>query len=142
MNRDKRYFAAGLVIGVIFTALFLHYLAPRYTLSKSGDMVIKQDTWTGESWRLVENDWKIIRGEKRDWEKIDRALRSALHIPFADVNVESALKALKEKHAILQDLSDDELSERIKVVYSKSVLINLYLDSFLKNKEQQKEGGK
>ncbi|MEW6668923.1 MAG: hypothetical protein AB1512_27250 [Thermodesulfobacteriota bacterium] len=142
MNRDKAYFAAGLVIGVILTGLFMHYLAPRYTMARSGDMVIKHDTWTGESWRLVDNDWRIIRGVTHDWEKIDRALRAALHIPFAEVNVESALKTLKGKHAILQDLSDEELSERIKVVYSKYVLINLYLDSFLKLQGQPGKGEK
>ena len=30
------------------------------------------------------------------------------------------------------DLSDDELLERIKLVYSKQILVNMYLDSFLK----------
>lgn len=137
MNRDKIYFAAGLLIGIAVTALFFSSFASRHTMLKAGDTLIRQDTWTGQSWRLVENEWKIIHGIHRDWDKVDQALRAALHIPFAEVNVESALRSLREKHAILQELSDEELSERIKLVYSKYVLINLYLDSFLKLQQQQ-----
>lgn len=139
MSRDKVYFAVGLIIGVAFTILFLSYFAPRYTMAKTGDTLIKQDTWTGQSWRLVENEWKTIHGINRDWDKIDQALRSALRIPFVDVNVDSAMQTLKEKYPILGDLSNEELSERIKIVYSKYVLINLYLDSFVKMKDGPKD---
>ena len=45
---------------------------------------------------------------------------------------------------MLKDLSDDDLLERIKVVYSKQILCNLYLDGFLKARqaEKGKEGEK
>jgi len=139
MSRDKVYFAIGLVIGGAVVALFLYYSAPRYSVARAGDTLIKQDTWTGQSWRLVENEWKTIHGVNRDWDTIDRALTSALRMPFADVNTNSALKLLKEKYPSLIELSDDELTERIKVVYSKQVLCNLYLDSFMKAQQQEQK---
>jgi len=98
--------------------------------------MLKQDTWTGRSWRLVDNEWKPMVGVNRDWDSIDKALLSALRIPFAEVNTDSALVRLREKHPILKELPDDELLERIKLVYSRQVLVNMYLDSFLKMEQK------
>jgi hypothetical protein len=70
-------------------------------------------------------------GEDHDWDKIDGSLRDALRIPFAEVDTGAALKLLRGKHPDLKDLSDEDLLERIKLVYSKQVLCNLYLDNFL-----------
>jgi hypothetical protein len=39
---------------------------------------------------------------------------------------------LREKYPVLKELSDEDLLERIKLVYSKQVLVNVYLDSWLK----------
>ena len=100
--------------------------------------MIKQDTWTGRSWRFVENEWKSIVGVNRDWDSIDRALLSALRIPFAEVDTDLALKQLQEKHPVLKELPKDELLERIKLVYSRQVLVNMYLDSFVKMEAQGK----
>ena len=94
--------------------------------------MIKQDKWTGRYWRFTEDEWKLIVGVNRDWEKVDRALMAALRIPFADVDTDSALASLQEKHPVLKDLTREELLERIKLVYSRQVLVNMYLDSFLK----------
>jgi hypothetical protein len=132
MAREKSYFVGGLSVGVLVAALFLFYFAPRYTTVKSGDTLIRQDKWTGQSWRFVDNQWKAITGQNYDWEKIDASLVSALRIPYAEVDTDAALKLLKEKHAILKTLSDEDLLERIKIVYSRQILCNLYLDSFLK----------
>jgi hypothetical protein len=77
-------------------------------------------------------------GVNRDWESIDRALLSALRIPFAEVDTDQALKQLQEKHPALKDLPKEELIERIKLVYSRQVLVNMYLDSFVKTEQQGK----
>ncbi|MBN1106446.1 MAG: hypothetical protein JXL84_23785 [Deltaproteobacteria bacterium] len=135
MNRDKVYFAAGLLMGIALTALFFAYLAPRYTVTKVGDTSIRQDTWTGQSWRMVDNEWRPIKGVKRDWDRIDQALNAALRIPAARGNTETALERLKEHYPVLKELSDEELSERIKVIYSKHILYSLYLENFLKMQE-------
>jgi len=139
MNGEKRYVLIGLVIGVLLSGVFFYYFAPRYTTVKSGDTLLKQDTWTGRSWRLVDNEWKAVVGVHRDWDSIDKALLAALRIPFAEVNTDSALVRLREKHPILKELPDEELLERIKLVYSRQVLVNMYLDSFVKMEQQGKQ---
>jgi hypothetical protein len=138
MNGEKRYFLIGLVIGILLSGAFFYYFAPRYTTVKSGDTILRQDTWTGRSWRLADNEWKSIVGVNRDWDSIDKALLAALRIPFAEVNTDSALVRLREKHPILKDLPSEELLERIKLVYSRQVLVNMYLDNFVKMEQQGK----
>jgi len=144
MSREKSYFVVGLVTGVVITVLFLQYFAPRYSTVRTGETILKQDRWTGQSWRYADDQWKAIVGRDHDWEKIDGTLRDALQVPFANVDNAAALKLLREGHPALKDLSDDDLLERIKVVYSKQILCNLYLDSFLKARqaEKGKEGEK
>jgi len=139
MNSEKRYFLIGLVIGILLSGVFFYYFAPRYTTVKSGDTMLRQDTWTGRSWRFVDNEWKSVVGINRDWDSIDKALLAALRIPFAEVNTDSALVRLREKHPILKELPNEELLERIKLVYSRQVLVNMYLDSFVKKEEQGKQ---
>lgn len=138
MNSEKRYFLIGLVIGILLSGVFFYYFAPRYTTVKSGDTMLRQDTWTGRSWRFVDNEWKSVVGVNRDWDSIDKALLAALRIPFAEVNTDSALVRLREKHPILKELPNEELLERIKLVYSRQVLVNMYLDSFVKMEQQGK----
>jgi hypothetical protein len=132
MGREKTYFGIGLVIGIVFATLFLFYFAPRYTTVKVRDTLVKQDRWSGQSWRFVDNQWKRIVGEDYDWDKIDKALTGALGIATDTPGRTNALDLLRKKDPILKDLSDDELLERIKLVYSKQILVNMYLDSFLK----------
>jgi hypothetical protein len=132
MTNEKAYFGIGLVVGVILAGLFLYYFAPRYNTVKSSDTLIKQDRWTGRSWRYVDNQWKAIVDVNRDWTEIDQALRAALKLPFANVDTGSALTTLRKTHPVLSDLSDEDLLERIKLVYSKQIICNMYLDSFLK----------
>jgi hypothetical protein len=131
MYREKTNFVIGLLAGILAASLFLFYFAPRYTTAKAGDTLVRNDRWTGQSWRLVDNQWKAIVGQDHDWDKIDGSLRSALRIPFAEVDTGAALRLLKEKYPVLKDLSDEDLLERIKLVYSKQILCNLYLDNFL-----------
>jgi hypothetical protein len=135
MAREKTYFIGGLFVGIVVASLFLFYFAPRYTTMKSGDTLIRQDRWTGQSWRFADNQWKAIVGQDYDWEKIDYALVSALRIPHGEADTGAALKLLKEKHAILKTLSDEDLLERIKIVYSRQILSSMYLDAFLKTEK-------
>lgn len=132
MKSEKTYFVSGIALGIVLSAMFFLYFAPRYETLKEGETVIKQDRWTGRSWRFMDEAWKPIVGTNRDWEKSDGALMKAFRIPFADVDTDSALASLQAAHPILKDLSREELLERIKMVYSRQVLVNMYLDSFLK----------
>jgi hypothetical protein len=137
MKGEKTYFIVGIVLGVFLSATFFFYFAPRYETVKAGETMIKQDKWTGRSWRFTDDEWKPVVGVNRDWEKIDRALMAALRIPFADVDTDSALITLQDKHPVLADLRREELLERIKLVYSRQVLVNMYLDSFLKTEARE-----
>lgn len=132
MGREKAYLGIGLVIGIVLATLLLFYFAPRYTTVKAGDNLVKQDRWSGQSWRFVDNQWKRIVGEEHDWDKIDKALTAALGIQTDTPSRTNALDLLRKKDPILKDLSDEDLLERIKLVYSKQILVNMYLDSFLK----------
>jgi hypothetical protein len=137
MKGEKTYFIVGIVLGVFLSAIFFFYFAPRYEAVKAGETMIKQDKWTGRSWRFTDEEWKPVVGVNRDWEKIDRALMAALRIPFADVDTDGALITLQDKHPVLADLRREEVLERIKLVYSKQVLVNMYLDSFLKTEARE-----
>jgi len=137
MKGEKTYFIVGIVLGVFLSAIFFFYFAPRYETVKAGETMIKQDKWTGRSWRFTDEEWKPVVGVNRDWEKIDRALMAALRIPFADVDTDSALITLQDRHPVLADLRREELLERIKLVYSRQVLVNMYLDSFLKTEARE-----
>ena len=132
MAREKLYLGIGLAIGIAIATIFFHLFAPRYTTVKSGSTLIKQDRWSGKSWRFVDNQWKKTMSVDRDWQKVDQALREALHIPTNGLDTGNALNLLREKYAVFKDIGDDELLERIKIVYSKEILCNLYLNNFLK----------
>jgi hypothetical protein len=137
MKKDKKSLIIGLVVGLVVAIVYSHFFAPRYEIKKEGLSMIKIDKWTGQSWSFVDSDWKKLSNSERDWEEIDKALSEALNIPFARVDSESALKKLREHHPILKSVPDDELLERIKQVYSKMVLVNMYLGDFLKTDSKQ-----
>ena len=139
MNREKIYFAAGIAAGIILAVLFLFYFAPRYMIVQGDGVVVKQDRWTGQSWRFVNNNWKKVTEGDHDWEKIDGTLREALQIPFIKADTGSALNLLREKHPLLKEISDEDLLERIKLVYSKQILCNLYLENFMKLQREEEK---
>ena len=132
MSREKTFFGFGLVLGVVIAVLFLFYFAPRYTILKTDGKLLKEDRWSGRSWRLVGNRWMLIESASRNWKKIDDALAKALGIASSNMNRAGELALLRKKNPVLKDLSDDELLERIKLVYSKQILCNMYLDSLAK----------
>lgn len=141
MKNEKKTLIIGLIVGIIVTLFYSHFFAPRYEIRKDGMSMIKLDKWTGQSWTLVNNDWKRMVNLDENWEEIDKALAEAMKIPFAQVDSESALRKLKAANPILKNISDDELVERIKLVYSKMVLVNMYLGEFVKSGEQAPSEG-
>jgi len=138
MTREKTYFGIGLAVGIVLALLFLFYFAPRYSTMKSGNTLVKLDRWSGQTWRFTENQWKKIQGANRDWEKIDKMLMEALRVPSGGVDRENALGLLREKDPVLKDLTDDELLERIKLVYSREILVNLYMKNLLELEREAK----
>jgi hypothetical protein len=140
MKSEKKTLVLGIIIGLILAFFYFHYFAPRYEVNKTGLSTIKIDKWTGRSWRLVGDNWKKVLDVQEDWEQIDKTLQEALKIPFVRVDTDSALTKLREKYPLLNKISDDELLERIKIVYSKLVLVNMYLGDFLKTSDEGVEG--
>jgi hypothetical protein len=139
MKTEKKSLVLGVIIGLILAFFYFHYFAPRYEINKTGLSIIKIDKWTGRSWRLVGDNWTKMLDRDEDWEEIDKTLQEALKIPFAQVDQDSALEKLREKYPLLNKISDDELLERIKLVYSKLVLVNMYLGDFLKASGEESE---
>ena len=139
MKNGKKNLIIGIIIGLALAFFYFHYFAPRYEIEKKGLSLVKIDKWTGQSWRFVDNNWKKMINMDESWIKIDRTLREALNIPFAKVDTGKGLMRLREKHPILKDIPDDELLERIKLVYSKQVLCNMYLSDFIKTDQAPKE---
>ncbi|MFC1891540.1 hypothetical protein ACFLZT_04040 [Thermodesulfobacteriota bacterium] len=139
MKNGKKSLVLGIVIGLILAIFYFQFFAPRYETKKLGVTLVKTDKWTGQSWRFVDNAWKRMLNMDEDYEKVDQTLREALNVPLAQVDTGSALDQLREKYPILTDLPEDELLERIKLVYSKMVLVTLYLNDFMTKGEGSKE---
>ena len=139
MKNGKKNLIIGIIIGLVLAFFYFHYFAPRYEIKKKGLSLVKIDKWTGQSWRFVDNNWKKMINIDESWVKIDRTLREALNIPFAKVDTGKGLMRLRERYPILKDIPDDELLERIKLVYSKQVLTNMYLSDFIRTDQAPKE---
>jgi hypothetical protein len=128
MIQSKAHFGIGLFVGIIVTALFFQFFAPRYDIIESDNKLIKQDKWSGESWKYQGNKWEKITEMTRDWEPIDDALTKALNIP-ADNNKDNSnarMVSLKKRYSVLEDISDEDLMERIKYVYARKIMVDLY----------------
>ena len=132
MTSGKKGLIGGIVIGIVFSFLYFNYFAPRYEIQKTPVFTVKIDKWTGKSWRFVDDSWKIISMDE-DWVLVDNTLNEAIsiNIPEAQVDSEAALKKLRNRYPVLKDIPDYDLLERIKLVYSKKVLVNMYLGGFM-----------
>lgn len=131
MRREKWFFGIGLIAGVVLSGIVLLYVAPRYTLVRTDDTVVRQDTWSGQAWCLVNESWKPLSSDADGWADVDAALAEALNIQYAEVDTAGALKKLRDKYPVLREVPERELLQRIKVVYSNELLSALYLQGFL-----------
>jgi hypothetical protein len=133
MTSGKKSLIWGIVIGILLSFLYFNFFAPRYEITKTAVSTIKIDKWTGQSWRFVDNNWKKMIDADEDWELIDKTLGEAIsiNIPEAQVDSSAALKKLRDRYPIFKDIPDYDLLERIKLVYSKQLLVNLYLRGFM-----------
>ena len=131
MDRAKYHFGIGLVVGAVISGLFFHFFAPRYATTTSGGAVVRQDRWSGDSWQLVDNQWKEVTDLERDWKDVDQCLRGALNITGGEDQTGSYLRLLKEKYPVLKDVPDDEILNRIRLVYSQQVMTSMYLNDFM-----------
>lgn len=131
MTHTKIHFGAGLLIGILLTAFFFHFFAPRYEVINSDGTLVKQDKWSGDSWVYKDNKWEQTTDSIRDWKPIDQALTKALN--FASNNGSTTgstqrIKMLKDKYPVLAGISDEDIENRIKNIYSKKVLVDLYFN--------------
>jgi hypothetical protein len=132
MRIEKTYLVIGIAVGLLLAFFYFHYFAPRYELQKTDLSVVKIDKWTGKSWQFTDNNWTSIADMDENSKEVDKALHEALQIPYSNGTSTQALNLLRGKYPLLKKINDDELLERIKVVYSKQILCGLYLDNFLK----------
>lgn len=142
MTSSKKNLIYGIIIGIVLSFLYFNFFSPRYEITKTAVSTIKIDKWTGQSWRFADNNWKKMTDMDEDWALIDKTLGEAINIniPEAQVDSAAALKRLKDRYPIFKDISDYDLLERIKLVYSKQLLVNLYLRGFM-NIEKSSEAG-
>jgi len=140
MVNGKYKFGIGLLVGIILAALFFMYFAPRYQTVESGGVVYKHDRWSGDIWRYSDNEWKKVSQHDKDWKRMDEVLIQALNISGVEKVRAAALQQLKDKYPILKEFSDEEILERVKMVYAKEILSNLYLENFMKIQENAPAG--
>ncbi|MGD9158040.1 MAG: hypothetical protein PVG39_06510 [Desulfobacteraceae bacterium] len=140
MTSSKKSLILGIIIGIVLSVFFFNFFAPRYEIKKTTASTIKIDKWTGKAWRLIEGNWKEMIDIDEDWELVDKTLVEAINIniPEAQVDSKAALKKLRDRYPIFKDIPDYDLLERIKLVYSKQLLVNFYLRGFM-NVEKAEE---
>jgi hypothetical protein len=134
MKNGKKSLLFGIIIGAALSFFFLNFFAPRYEIKKTAALTMKVDKWTGEAWRLVDNNWKKMSDMDENWELIDKTLGEAINmkLPIPKVDSDLGLKKLRDRYPLLKDIPDEDLLERIKLVYSKQVMVNMYLGDFMK----------
>lgn len=93
---------------------------------------MKIDKWTGKSWKFAENKWNLVAPVDENSKEADKILHEALQILYDTDTSNQVLVLLRKKYPVLKDITDDDLLERIKIVYSKQILCALYFDNFMK----------
>jgi len=143
MAQGKHQFGIGLVVGVLFAASFFMYFAPRYKTVEEDGVLYKHDRWSGNSWQFVENSWEEITPKSDKWETVDAELRRALKVPQTVKARQDVLNRLRDRYPKLKGVSDDDLLERIKFVYSKELMVGHYMQTIanIEEAEKSKESG-
>ena len=126
--QSRAHFGIGLFIGIVVTALFFQVFAPRYDVIESDKMLIKQDKWSGNSWRFEGNKWEKITDSTRDWRPVDEVLIKALNLSSkGDAKGSNGqMAALKKKYPLLEEISNEDIMERIKYIYARKIMVDLY----------------
>jgi len=72
-----------------------------------------------------------------NWDLVDETLQEAININLPGIQVDSsaALEKLRNRYPVLKDIPDYDLLERIKLVYSKQVMVGMYLGDFMRTSE-------
>lgn len=126
MLQAKKHFGVGLVAGIILATLFFQFFAPRYEILKLDQMVIKQDKWSGDSWRQEGRKWIEIEDSDQDWKPLDKVLIEALKI--SDHQQPNPIASLRKNYPVLKEFSDQDIMERIKTIYAQKIMVDLYFD--------------
>jgi hypothetical protein len=138
MNREKIIFAVGLGVGILLAVLFLLFFAPRYATLTRGDTVIKQDTWSGRSWRLTGGgSWEEVREAGNRQEQIDRELRKALTVVIDQNRVREATGRFKEMFPALREIPDEELLARMSALYSTEIMSAIFLENYQRSLQEK-----
>ena len=98
MRREKFQFAIGVLVGIVLTALFFIYFAPRYQIVERDGVLHKQDRWTGDTWCFCDKEWKRVSERDDNWKNIDDVLVQALKHSGVDEVRKTAMQKLKEKY--------------------------------------------
>ncbi len=130
MMQGRTHFGIGLCLGVVVTAVFFHFFAPRYEVVNSESATIKQDRWSGDTWRLEGDQWRKVMDTQMNWQPVDDALMKELNIPTQNDSQGPGrqIAALKKKYPVLETVSDEEIMERIKYIYARKIMVDLYFD--------------
>ncbi|MFH2090866.1 MAG: hypothetical protein ABIJ31_00695 [Pseudomonadota bacterium] len=93
--------------------------------------MIKHDKWSGSSWRYEGNKWEKITDVTKDWQPVDEVLMKALNIPaVGDANATNThMLSLKKKYPVLETFSDEDIMERIKYIYARKIMVDLYFSN-------------
>lgn len=131
MLDSRIHFGVGFTIGILITALFFYFFSQRYEVTESNRAIIKQDKWSGASWQFEGNEWKKIQENKTDWKPVDKILVKALNIS-ADKSSSNhrnrQVEVLKSKYPALEGYRDEDIIARIKYVYARQVMLDLYFN--------------
>jgi hypothetical protein len=128
MLQTRVHFGIGFSVGICITALFFHFFAPRYEVTESNRVIIRQDKWSGTSWKYEGDEWKEIKENRVNWKPVDSALMKALNVPVIEGKKKSnnQIIALKKKYPFLEEFSDEDIMERIKYIYARKIMLDLY----------------
>jgi len=140
MAQGKHQFGIGPLVGILFAALFFMYFAPRYKTVEEDGVLYKHDRWSGNSWQFVDNGWQEINQNEEQWDTVDGELRKALKVPETTKARKDVLNRLRERYPKLKGVSDEDILERIKHVYSKELMVGHYLQTIVNIEQADKVG--
>lgn len=128
MIQTRVHFGFGFTVGLCISALVFYFFFPRYDVIESNRAIIKQDKWSGLSWKYEGNEWKKIKENKTDWGPVDKALLRSINAPVVEnkTNTSNQVAALKKKYPLLEEFSDEDIMERIKYIYARKIMLDLY----------------